>query len=222
MLLTYLYANFFDENSFLSETKLSAEKLHALISNRTMPSASYTLSNFAGSSSFLGKMAEKKTYRFYLKGYGSWADTVRNLDIENEDMARCYFKTQYKAAQKVFMAGSLGKQIRYLVPNILDEYGQERFSATWDNFLDGVYGVCTRTGLPENIFLKQMTASFIEQFVQIRTPEAISKSERETLRRAVNLLDQVESDFAPDEVQHSSRQRCIIDVREAYFALRAV
>ena len=59
---------------------------------------------------------------------------------------------------------------------------------------------------------KQALVMFIDHVVA-NGPTQSSQVQLQRLERAVAALDEVESDFAPQEVSQTSRQRCIIDVK---------
>jgi hypothetical protein len=105
-------------------------------------------------------------------------------------------------------------------PDIAGQFDEDHANATWGHFLNGVYGVCTRDGRPESVFLKQAGAMFIEQMIA-HGPDKLSRSQTDLLSRSVDLLDGVESDFAPHEAPKASRQRRIVDVRGRFFDMKA-
>lgn len=117
-------------------------------------------------------------------------------------------------AIKEFLAGELGAKIIEIYPQ--SEWCLDDYSETWQQFLDGTYGLCTRSGLPNEIFLKHIYIRFIEFVTQANRPNDINNALLSLLSESVKELDKVESDFASHEVAQSSRQRCIINIRKDY------
>lgn len=217
MLLNYLTKNFYEEAVFLKAAQIGIEELQWLTQNRQMPKPSYVLENEADSVSFICNFEEKETYRFHLKNHIQWINSLKSLHLDTENRAKSYFQSRYNNAVELFFSGTLGTGLIQIEPRMTEAFDETKFNATWQYFLDGVYGVCTRSGMPENIFLKQVYAMFIDFFTEKFTAHDMPTEHRETLMIVVNLLDEVESDFASHEVHETSRQRCILDVRKKYF-----
>lgn len=217
MLLNYLFANFLEERDFVAAAGLPADDLDNLIKARLIPSASYAVEGNIQSVSFVSTFRDDAVYRFHLKGHLKWIEALDRLSIDAEAQARDYFEHRYDVAMKAFLAGRLGTELTALAPDVPAKFDSKLADATWDHFLGGVYGVCTRDGLPETIFLKQVGVAFIEQLTA-SDGIALTDERLPLLGRAVDFLDSVESEFAPHEVTQASRQRCIIDVRARFLS----
>ncbi len=213
MLLNYLYDHFLEEHDFARANDLSLAELQQLIEKRIFPAASYTYNSSGRSLSFVSNFVDETTYRFHLVGYTGWMKAIRRYGLDSEDRARTYFFDCYGASRAAFASSDLGKLLTAAQPDVLDQFNADHANATWDHFLNGVYGVCTRDGLPDSVFLKQSGVMFIEALTA-RGRDRLSDKEMDLLSQTVMHLDTVESEFAPHEVEKSSRQRCIIDVRE--------
>ncbi|NIA68746.1 hypothetical protein HBA54_09100 [Pelagibius litoralis] len=220
MLLNYLFANFHEEQDFIRLAGISANDLENLIKKRIMPSAPYIFGSNARSVSFVSDVKEDRTYRFHLKGHLNWIKAIDRLNLDCEQRAREFFDARYAIAKKLFFSGQLGAELAACVPEVPSLFDAAQLEETWNHFLNGVYGVCTRDGQPETIFLKQSGVMFIERMTQAG-PKALSPTQLNTLTRAVAFLDGVESDFAPHEVAQASRQRCIVDVRARFLCNQA-
>jgi hypothetical protein len=216
MLLGYLFKNFNEESSLPELVNISARKLCDLTANRAMPKPSYTLDVRVNAVSFVANHRELTTYRFHLKGYTDWLNVLDRLSISTEKRAKEYFWSEYKNTADLFFSGEVGQSLITIMPNLPDAFDETYFETTWQYFLDGVYGVCTRDGMPRSIFLKQALVLFVDGFVEMYPDHDISSEHRLLLGNAVKFLNVVESDFAPHEVQGTSRQRCIIDVKAKY------
>jgi hypothetical protein len=80
----------------------------------------------------------------------------------------------------------------------------------WRHFLDGTYGLCTRSGLPEDIAAKELAICVIRESLEGGAPDLAR------LRAAVDLLDRASSPFAPHERPRSSRHRYVDELRVRY------
>ncbi|MEJ6393600.1 DUF6058 family natural product biosynthesis protein [Gymnodinialimonas sp. 2305UL16-5] len=217
MLLTYLYQNFLEEDHFAASAGFTIQELQALINAKVFPEASYVYYASAEATSFLGEFRDKQPYRFHLKGHTIWLHNVVSLGLRDEKHARDYFFARYNAARQAFAGGELYRQLSPLVPDVLKRFDQHHADATWQHFLHGVYGVCTRDGRPETVFQKQIGVMIIDHLIAEESEER-DATQTAQLKEMVDFLDIAESDFAPHEVRHSSRQRCIIDVRDRFLA----
>ncbi|MEM7168816.1 MAG: DUF6058 family natural product biosynthesis protein [Pseudomonadota bacterium] len=215
MLLSYLYSNFFEERDFAEAVGLSPTELNALFIKRILPGASYRLDLDIRSSSFVANHQRQDAYRFHLKGHLDWVKAIQRLSLESESGARAYFEARYGLAKSTFLCGSLGCRLDALAPEVIAAFDADRAEATWVNFLAGVYGVCTRDGQPESVFLKQAAVDFVDHLIALDRIEETAQH-LPLLHELVDFLDGVESDFAPHEVAQSSRQRCIVDVRTRF------
>ena len=216
MLLNYLFETFYEESTLLDKCQITARTLNHLIKNNVMPKPSYILHNQGASQSFVSNYTEVQTYRFHLKGHITWLNATENLGIDTEEAAKAYFMSRYDIAAQLFFSGPMGKSLTEIMPYLPETFDEVHLNATWQNFTDGVYGVCTRNGAPESIFLKQAYVRFIDHVIETHPVNKITKSHKTTLLAIVTLLDTVESDFALHEVYQTSRQRCIIEVRKQY------
>lgn len=216
MLLNYLYANFQEEGSFCTAVGATSEELEGLRRARVFPSPSYVYQSKGHSTSFVTAWSEDVTYRFHLRGHARWFQVVSQFDLTTETRARQYFLDRYDQAKTAFLTSSLGVQLVSYAPDVPAHFDADHAQSTWQHFLNGVYGVCTRDGQPESVFLKQAGVMFIEQLIA-KGPGTLSKYQLGLLHQAVDFLDGVESDFAPHEAAQVSRQRCIVDVKEQYF-----
>ncbi len=212
MLLNYLYSNFYEENQFAEVIGINLPDLERWMDARIAPRASYVFESKGHTSSFVSTYDEHETYRFHLRGHVQWYRSLLRLGLKEEAQARCYFFHRYDAAKKVFIGSKLGRELHHAAPDVEAQFDRDLANSTWEHFLNGVYGVCTRDGQPETIFLKQAGVKFVEALSSVEAG-SLAVHELDLLKRAVDLLDDVASDFAPHEVPLSSRQRCIKDVR---------
>jgi aminoglycoside/choline kinase family phosphotransferase len=86
----------------------------------------------------------------------------------------------------------------------------------WGHFLDGTYGLCTRSGLPEDIAAKEAAIVLIRELSSQGGAQELGDEQRKRLAAAVDLLDAASAPFAPHEVARSSRRRYVDEIRAAW------
>ncbi|RED43756.1 DUF6058 family natural product biosynthesis protein [Aestuariispira insulae] len=214
MLLNYLYQYFLEEQEFVRRAAIMPDIWLDYLQQGIVPKASYTVRGGLRSSSFFGPFLEEKEYRFHQPGHVLWLHQLDRLDICSEAGARGYFDHRYKAARDAFFTGPLGQACLEWQEGLMDRTSDSTRYETWQYFLEGVYGLCTKDGQPETIFLKQVGVQFIDVVLAEDAPIAGNGHKRDILCRMVNLLDKVASPFAPHERERSSRQRCIVNLRQ--------
>lgn len=193
-LIHYLEHAYFTEKQLLEAGGISAASLAELMARRLMPQPSYTLRVDLACESYFGTHTEQATVRYYAKGYVQWIGTVRGL-MQEEDGFRV-FSQRYLARLEVLGGGAHR-------PDLQEE---------WRHFLSGTYGLCTRSGLPEDIAAKELAVATIHQLTAGGV-DALSSCERQQLSSAIDLLDLASSPFAPHERTRSSRHRLIDQLR---------
>lgn len=202
MLLSYLNAHFITLEELSSVTNIDLNEIRHYQTERLMPLASYNLDVELKCNSFFGEHSEKGVTEYYAKGYVSWLSIVhslRNKECVFDEFTRRYLKTISTLKDVTCDSGCSG----------LSEIITEK----WEHFLQGTYGVCTKTGLPEDIASKGIAVSQIEELLG---HEELNSSEIKRLEYFVNLLDSVSSPFAPHERLKSSRHRLVNEVRRKY------
>ena len=214
MLLNYLYEKYYERSKFCAVANIDLNKLDVLEAAHLVPKASYILDIDLQAKSFVVEYQKEQKYQFYLPGQIEWLAQIADKNISTENAARHYFETQYGLAIDGFLASELGAKIVEIYPQ--SQWDLSDYSETWMHFLNGTYGLCTRTGLPREIFLKHIYIRFVEFVTEANRPNEIKPDLLGLLSEAVDALDKVESDFAPHEVAQSSRQRCIINIKKDY------
>lgn len=193
-LIRYLEAHYLSEEELLSASGLSAAGLTDLHARKLMPQPSYTLNLDIACDSYFGAHEEQAGARYYAQGYVAWIATVRALAHE-EDGFRA-FSVRYLARLEA-LGGAAHR------PNLREE---------WRHFLSGTYGLCTRSGLPEDIAAKELAAATIRS-LSARGVAELEDAQRERLLAAIDLLDLASSAFAPHERTRSSRHSLIDTLR---------
>jgi hypothetical protein len=204
-LIRYLEAFFWTREQLLAHCAIGAGQLAQLQRKRMMPQPSYRLRLDLGCQSFFGEHAEQVVADYYARGYASWLGVVSAL--EREDEARTLFFRRYRA--QIAQLGEGG-----LLPRDPTFAGTQHLGNEWQGFLDGTYGLCTVSGLPEDIAAKEAATALIRELSG--SGETPDDGARALLRRAVDLLDRSAARFAPHEVERSSRRRYVDTMRVAH------
>jgi len=205
-LINYLNQHYLTRDELLDLAKINHESLKHYQDSHLMPVASYRLQLQLTSDSFFGVHEEQDAIEYYAKGYVSWLGIIST----RQDAALLYQEFVERYTNTLEHLKTLGHQSDNpkLNSGLCDHLAQE-----WQYFLQGIYGLCTKTGLPEDIAAKEFAVIQINELID--NPE-LSHSELAKLENAVNLLDSASSAFAPHERSRSSRHRLVDDVRRKY------
>jgi hypothetical protein len=205
-LIKYLNDHFLTKQQLLDISKVTAQDFSKYQQNGLMPKYSYKLNLNVKSDSFFGLHNEEQEIEYYAKGYASWLAIIQSLNTTEAVYA--VFSNRYKRAiEKLKEQGHYSSNLK--IASGLNNHIKEE----WNHFLNGIYGLCTKSGLPEDIAAKEFSILEINELAELGelTPEQINK-----LTIAVNLLDSASSLFAPHERLQSSRNRLVNEVRRKY------
>lgn len=205
-LLNYLNEHFYRKDVLLALAKITDSDLQTLQQQQIMPKASYTLELGASCDSFFGTHIQTEHLEYYAKGYVSWITLVQTLKTNT----KIYHIFSERYANRV---KELKKQGHQSDSEKLNQQLEQHIAQEWEHFLAGTYGLCTKSGLPEDIADKEFAIAEIQQLTSEKT---LGEAELKQLSRAVNLLDEASALFAPHERAASSRQRLVNDVRKQY------
>lgn len=211
-LINYLSRYFLTKQELLAATKITEQELSQYQELEVMPKCSYKLQLNVASTSFFGIHSEEQEVEYYAKGYISWIAIVKSLN----DAQSIYslFETRYKAAiEQLRLQGHDSKSDK--INASIDLHIKEE----WQHFLDGIYGLCTKSGLPEDIAAKEFSILEINELIatsQVTELAELTEQQLSQLTRAVNLLDSASALFAPHERLKSSRHRLVDELRRKY------
>jgi hypothetical protein len=203
-LISYLNSHFFTTDQLLERCGIEREKLEKLQQQRMMPRPSYRIRLDIGCDSFFGPHVEQGAVDYYPKGCPAWYTQAAGLD--GEAQAREIFLSRYRSR----LAGLAASGIAPSDPGFANEAHLDR---EWQAFLDGIYGACTVSGLPEDIAAKEASVAVIRELTDGGNAGATDLAH---LRQAVDMLDSVAAPFAPNEVARSSRRRYVDEMRAAW------
>ncbi|MFA0812927.1 DUF6058 family natural product biosynthesis protein [Microbulbifer epialgicus] len=205
-LIEYLNDHFFTKEELLEFSQTSNEELTKYQENGLMPRCSYKLNTIIKSNSFFGYHETEVETEYYAKGYVSWVSIVRQANAKNE--AFQIFSGRYKSAIK-----NLKDLGHFSSDSKISTEIDDHIKKEWEHFLSGTYGLCTKSGLPEDIAAKEIAILEINELLE---NNELSSEQVAKLTTAVNLLDSSSSQFAPHERLQSSRHRLINEVRRKY------
>jgi len=210
-LIQYLNDSFYSKQQLLALTKTDDADFRRFQEQKIMPKCSYKLALTMNCDSFLGAHKNHEVIEYYAKGYVSWLELIKSK--QNALEIYQYFEQSYlnnlAELKKVGFSSSNSKVTGEVKSHIKEE---------WQHFLNGTYGLCTRSGLPHDIAAKELAIIIINELcdVQINNNNDLTNENRAKLNDAVNLLDKASAEFAPHERLNSSRERLINVVREKY------
>ncbi len=211
-LINYLSRYFLTKQELLVAAKITEQELSHYQKLEVMPKCSYKLQLNVASTSFFGLHNKEQEVEYYAKGYISWLAIVQSLN----DAQSIYslFETRYKTAiEQLRLQGHDSKNDK--INASLDLHIKEE----WQHFLDGIYGLCTKSGLPEDIAAKEFSILEINELTAKTESAELTEQQLSQLTRAVNLLDSASAFFAPHERLNSSRHRLVDEVRRKYVLL---
>lgn len=215
-LLNYLNTHFLSEHALLAQANITFETLEHYQALGIMPKASYRVNVTLNCDSFFGVWDDTQPMRFYATGYVSWLERVLLPLISSMKGAESHLKGEVYA---VFMARYT--QTIHKLKGLGHTSNSPKINAglhqhieqEWTHFLDGTYGLCTLSGLPEDIAAKELAIIEINELSQL---SVLTAAQTVQLTRAVNLLDDVSALFAPHERDRSTRKRLVDDMRVKY------
>ncbi len=220
-LLEYLNEHFHTTRQLLAASDIGKEQLCAWQQAGCMPLPSYSLDLHISCRSFFGKHDESLQLDFYAKDYAAWLEFLHvsssSPSISLQQHAYATFHQRYLAqTRKLFQQGMQPAAFKAKEGGIDLAALDQHIGREWISFLKGTYGLCTKSGLPEDIADKEMATLVIDEITDRQCREELTEEARMALARAMRVLDQASGLFAPHERARSSRQRCIVAAAEKY------
>lgn len=208
-LIRYLNDAYFTEQQLLDACGIDASELAALQERGVMPQPSYHLKLDIACDSFFGPRSEQASVSYYGKGNLAWIGVVQSVATAADAFA--IFAQRYKYRLAALAAAGVTTSAEKLGAGL-----DAHIETEWKYFLDGTYGLCTKSGLPEDIAAKELAVFVIKEITGERADTVLDDAMRARLTIAVDLLDTASSMFAPHERARSSRHRLIDEVRRNY------
>ena len=204
-LINYLNNNFHTKQTLLKLCDISSEELLRLQIQQITPKCSYKIKFSVNCDSFFGDYDNQEVTEYYAKGTVEWLKLVKKSSSEH---AFTIFSERYQRQLKQLQKQGFNSIEEKLNGDIVQYLKEE-----WQHFLNGTYGLCTQSGLPEDIASKALAIIEINRLINF---DNLNVLQRQELKRVVDLLDQVSALFAPHERLKSSRYRLVDQVREKY------
>ena len=211
-ILDYLDQHLIPRAELLRAAALDDAQLARMQALGAVPMPSYRLALEMSCESFFGSHQEHAEREYYASGCAAWIATVSATQEPPQRIFERRYRARLAALHAEGFATGHQKCNEELAAHLRDE---------WKYFLDGTYGVCTKTGAPEDIAAKDLAVTIIKALTENQPKRVLTVEDSVALLRAVDLLDASSAPFAPHEVAHSSRRRLIDDVRAAYFPATA-
>lgn len=210
-LINYLNKYLLTKEDLLTNSATTKEQFELFQKNKLMPACSYKLNISSNCHSFFGEYNEQQTIEYYSKGYTSWLGILHSINNSNEIFT--IFSNRYKQ-QLIELKALESVSKEHKVNADIDLHIKEE----WQHFINGTYGLCTKSGLPEDIAAKEVAILIINELTANHdaSDSALSNNDITRLTQAVNLLDSASALFAPHERENSSRERLVNKVRRKY------
>ena len=153
-MLSYLFENFDERAKIVAKLEDNANLLEQYIANRCAPNPSYLVSTQQRCASYFGIHNDEAILQFFSKGQLKWIAQLQQENVAEEQAVKELFLKIFREARHKLEQSELSAvahQLQLVMPQLTDHM----LNATWQHFLEGTYGVCTKDGLPATIAKKQ-------------------------------------------------------------------
>ena len=212
MQLSKFLATYFYTTEELCHTlSIDEETLSAWQKSSLFPKPSYCLQSQLECCSYSGIYQCEEYQDYYPRGAASWGQLIIKHDISSSCQAFNYFAQQYsnqlsKLAEQGFAINE------ELFGSEIDEHLQQ----VWQQFLCSKYGVLTQNGLVEEAVQLDVAKLLIDDITELRTKTGLSVEERQSLHKALKLMNRALSHGTGNEGKNTLRHRYIDDVVAKY------
>lgn len=220
--LQYVEQNFVPQHAVLHATGLDDDRLSELIDRGLLPRACYFADDNGWIRSNLGGIQVALTASYFHPSVISHIGSVQLLlsaGADQQELAlerRKTFVSEYvRHSQSLHALGLVEPDAwrrRFADTESLVKVAESEY----EYWLDGTYGLCTRSNTPEAIAVKECMVGSIDAVTQDGERDEVSNDERDRLVRYIRLYDNVAALFAPFERAGSSRHRLCTAVPERY------
>jgi len=219
--LEYILAHFVSLPQLAALSGETADSINRYIVARCLPGPAYRLDGQVYLSSIFGDHGERWDAVFFPRSHVAKLQSVARLEAPLEEICadlEANFKADYRALLVELQARDHGMADLFRSDGSVGGDAVEALlDSEWNHYMDGTYGLCTRSASVREIATKEITIARIKQLAA-RLEQSPSEAARAELAQAVDLLDSVSAPFAPHEVSRSSRQSYITDIRHRFLA----
>lgn len=220
--LQYIEDNYLTLEGLSEQSFLPKETIQSYIDAECLPKSSYKVTRNILINSFLGQCNEESDIIDYFpismlakfERIHSLANEMSLKDVNKvlyERFINIYTETLHEHEAHLWGLDPYISATGTLLPD-----GKTFLDEEWHHYLNGTYGICTKTASAEDIALKEVSIAKIKFLLSLNEAAPLSSSHSENLKAAVGQLDKVSAAFAPYEVKNSSRQKYINEVRSAF------
>jgi hypothetical protein len=217
----YISENFLTLEQLSEVSGVSVEMIIIMIEKGCLPSPSYKISGTCEVTSFFGVHSELISRWYFPRAYVEQVNAISSDPRELETVAQELqeaFLSDYKQCLHDMQAKEGGlAHLFHLDRGLENENASNFLNAEWQHYLDGTYGVCTKTASVQQIAIKEIMIARIKQLVE-KAKRGLENDERLDLTEAVDALDRVSAEFAPHELERSSRYKYIDLIKRAYLS----
>ena len=205
-IIKYLNDTFYTKAEFLAAANITEQELKLFQQQKIMPAPSYVLKLDYAVTSIFGEEKNQMEVHYYAKSYSEWIkliqknnvpETIFNIFLERYKNTVAELKGQYYTSNDPKLHDQLDGHIK----------------EEWGHFIEGTYGLCTVSGLPEDIAAKEFA---ILSIIELSQNNTLSAKEKTQLSHLITLLDKASSLFAPHERIRSSRHKYITEIRDKF------
>jgi hypothetical protein len=204
----YLSEFFHTRAQLLAAAQLPDSEFKAFQDAGVMPKPSYVLRTRLACSSFFGEHEETVETEYYARQYVEWLSLLKTT--ADTDAIKPVFLARYRNAVERLLSRGFTTASEKLTTGL-----DAHIESEWSHFIAGTYGLCTKSGLPEDIAAKEIGVVIINELLATGA-DGDDPAFRKRLGDAVDLLDAASKDFAPHERERSSRHRLVDQVRARY------
>jgi hypothetical protein len=205
-LINYLSRHFLTLPELLNRACVSENTFRALQRRGLQPESAYKLNLGINCDSMFGEHNSMAVVEYYPRASVEWLQFLLAMD-ESRDAFDSFCQRYCDELKRLGDAGFVTT-----IPAFNQDVARH-LREEWRQYLDGSFGVCTRSGQIEEIAAKSLATAIIQPYLRRDT---LRSDEKLQLKRAVDLLASVSADYAPHERARSNRYKLIERVRSKF------
>lgn len=219
--LEYILTNFVSLPQLAALSGQTEDTINEFIAARCLPGPAYRLEGQVALSSVFGDHSEAWKASFFPRSHVEKVRSIARQEAPLEAVAsslEAAFKAEYGALLIELQAREYGMADVFKTDGTVGGRAAESLlNSEWNHYLDGTYGLCTRSASVREIAMKEIMIARIKH-LSAQLEQKPVDTLRADLAQAVDMLDSVSAPFAPHEVSRSSRQSYITDIKHRFLA----